>query len=166
MGKRKQARGATRALEAVNAAGVAYTLHEYEHSARARSFGEETVDKLGIEAARTFKTLMVRCDTGEFVVAVVPVSHHLCLKKIAAAAGARSAEMADPSVAQRRTGYVVGGISPLGQTTRHRTFVDATALEAGTILVSGGKRGLSIEMAGEDLVALTDAQVTDLCAVD
>lgn len=165
MGKKKS-HGGTRALEAVNAAGVAYTVHEYEHSARARSFGEETVAKLGIEASRTFKTLMVRLDTGEFVVAVVPVSHHLSLKKIATAAGARSAQMAEPAVAQRRTGYVVGGISPLGQTTRHRTFVDASALEADTILVSGGKRGLSLELAGADLLALTGAQTADLCALD
>lgn len=165
MGKKK-GHGSTRALEAVNAAGVTYTVHEYEHSARARSFGEETVAALGVEAGRTFKTLMVRLDSGECAVAVVPVSHHLSLKKIAAAAGARSAQMAEPAVAQRRTGYVVGGISPLGQTTRHRTFVDASALQADTILVSGGKRGLSLELAGSDLLALTGGQVAELCAVD
>lgn len=165
MGK-KRGHAATRAIDAVERAAVPYVLHEYEHSAHARSFGEETVARLGVEASRAFKTLMVRCDTGEFVVAVVPVSHHLSLKKIAAAAGARSAQMAEPAVAQRRTGYVVGGISPLGQTTRHRVFIDASALDEETILVSGGKRGLSLELAGGDLVELTGGEVVDLCALD
>lgn len=165
MGK-KRGHAATRAIDAVERAGAPYVLHEYEHSAQARSFGEETVARLGVEASRAFKTLMVRCDTGEFVVAVVPVSHHLSLKKIAAAAGARSAQMAEPAVVQRRTGYVVGGISPLGQTTRHRVFIDASALDEETILVSGGKRGLSLELAGGDLVELTGGEVVDLCALD
>lgn len=164
------AAGPTRAIEALEAAGVDHTVVEYSHDARARSFGEESADQIGGDPGRIFKTLLVRCQGGsagdEFVVAVVPVDHHLSLKAIARAAGHKSAEMADPAVAQRRTGYVVGGISPLGQTTQHRTFLDESALDHETILVSGGKRGMSVEVSPLDLADLTGADTADLRAVD
>lgn len=149
----------TRAVELVAAAGITYTLHHYEHDPRARSFGEETVEKLGIPAERTFKTLMVHCDAKEFVVAILPVDHQLSLKAIAKASGHKAAVMADPAVAQRCTGYVVGGISPLGQTTKHRTFVDESAFDHDTILVSGGRRGLSLELSPWDLLELAEAEI-------
>ena len=158
--------GPTRAIEALTAAGVAFTIHEYEHDPAARAFGEETVEKLGIDPTQAFKTLMVRLEpTGEFVVGCVPVLAHLSMKLIAKAAGAKSAAMADPAVAQRRTGYVVGGISPLGQTTSHRLFIDSACLDHETMIVSGGRRGLSVELSPLDLVELTDAEVTDLAQV-
>ncbi|WP_022868213.1 Cys-tRNA(Pro) deacylase [Schaalia vaccimaxillae] len=156
--------GATRAIEALTAAGVTFTIHEYEHSSDARFFGEETVAKLGVDPARTFKTLMVRLNTGEFVIGCIPVLEHLSMKLIAHAAGAKNAQMAEPAVAQRRTGYVVGGISPLGQTTEHRTFVDESCLDHETMLVSGGRRGLSVELSPLDLIELAGAEVADLKA--
>lgn len=166
MAKKHGASGPTRAIEELERAGVDFTLHEYVHSARARSFGEEAASQIGGDPARMFKTLLVRTDTGEYVVAVVPVDHHLSMKAIARAAGHKSAEMAAPDVAQRRTGYVVGGISPLGQTTRHRTFLDESALDHDTIMVSGGKRGVSVELSPLDLAELAGADTADLCALD
>ena len=158
------AAGPTRAIEALNEAGVDFTVHEYEHSPQARFFGEETVEKLGVDAATAFKTLMVRLNTGEFVIGVIPVLEHLSMKLLARAAHARSAEMADPHIAERRTGYVVGGISPLGQTTEHRTFIDESCLDHETMIVSGGRRGLSVELSPLDLVEAVDAEVCDLKA--
>lgn len=158
--------GPTRAIEALEEAGVEFGVLEYEHSARARSFGEEAAARTGIDPSRLFKTLLVRLDTAEFVVAVVPVDHHLSMKAIARAAGAKSAEMANPAVAQRRTGYVVGGISPLGQVNRHRTFIDESALDHETIMVSGGKRGLQVEVSPLDLAEVTGADTADLRAQD
>lgn len=166
MSKSHKASAPTRAIEALEAASVPYTVHEYVHSARARSFGEEAASQIGGDPTRMFKTLMVVCDGEEYVVGVVPVDHHLSLKAIARAAGHKNAEMADPHVAQRRTGYVVGGISPLGQTTAHRTFLDETALDHDTIMVAGGKRGLSVELSPLDLADITDADTADLRAQD
>lgn len=160
------ASGPTRAIEALEGAGVPFGVIEYEHSARARSFGEEAAAQTGADPSQLFKTLLVHLDTGEFVVAVVPVDHHLSMKAVARAAGAKNAEMADPAVAQRRTGYVVGGISPLGQTTRHRTFIDESALDHETIMVSGGKRGLQVEVSPLDLAEITGADTADLRARD
>ena len=157
----------TRALEALVAAGVPYRVVHYEHSPRAKTFGEEAIAQIDRAPGQMFKTLLVSCDEGaEFVVAVVPLDRHLSLKAIAKAAGYKSAEMASPTIAQRRTGYVVGGISPLGQMMRHRTFVDDTALDYEIVLFSGGKRGLSVEVSPLDLIELTDAELIDLKALD
>lgn len=170
MAKKNKTAGSTRAIEALEAAGVDYTVHEYVHSARSRSFGEEAAEQIGGDASRMFKTLLVHCEGGapheEYVVAVVPVDHHLSMKAIARTAGHKSSEMADPQVAQRRTGYVVGGISPLGQTTAHRTFIDDSALDHETVLVSGGKRGMSVELSPLDLAEVTGADTADLRAAD
>ncbi len=165
MAKHKRAAGSTRALEVLSEAKVDYVVHEYHHDAAAKSFGMEAAEQLGVEPGRMFKTLMVCCDSGEYLVAVVPADHRLSLKSIAKAAGHRNAEMADPQVAQRRTGYVVGGISPLGQMTSHRTFLDETVLEYETIVVSAGKRGLSVELSPLDLAELTSAELADLKAL-
>lgn len=145
----------------LDGAGVAYTLHAYAHDARSPAFGEEAAAALGVDRARIFKTLVADV-SGELVVAVVPVSRQLDLKALAAAVGAKRAALADPARAARTTGYVVGGISPLGQRTRLRTVLDASAEPFPTVFVSAGKRGLSLELAPADLVRLTGAALADL----
>jgi Cys-tRNA(Pro)/Cys-tRNA(Cys) deacylase len=135
---------------------VVFTLHAYDHDPRAASFGEEAVAALGVEAGRVFKTLLADVD-GRLVVAVVPVAGRLDLKALAGAVGGRRAAMADPAAAERATGYVVGGISPLGQRRRLPTVVDASAAGHATIMVSAGRRGLEIELDPADLVRLTEA---------
>ena len=148
--------GGTPAVQALQRAGVAHTLHPYEHDPRAESYGLEAAEVLGVDPARVFKTLLADAD-GRLVVAVVPVSGRLDLKALARAVVARRATMADPAAAERATGYVVGGISPLGQRRRHPTVVDAPALAHDTVLVSAGRRGLDVELAPADLVSLTSA---------
>lgn len=155
MAKKKGPEG-TPALVALHRAGVAVTAHAYEHDPRAQSYGQEAADVLGLDPARVFKTLMIDLD-GELAVAVVPVSGSLDLKRAAAALGAKKAQMADAAAAQRTTGYVLGGISPFGQKRAHRTVVDESALEHETVFVSGGRRGLDLEVAPADLVAQTGA---------
>jgi Cys-tRNA(Pro)/Cys-tRNA(Cys) deacylase len=159
----KKAAG-TPALDILTAAGVAFSVHEYDHEVR-HHFGDETVAALGVPAVRVFKTLLASL-TGagqpELAVGVVPVSGQLDLKALASTLGAKKAEMADPAVAQRSSGYVVGGISPLGQRTRLRTVIDASAMSFGTVLVSGGRRGLQVELAPADLVRLTEAIIAEI----
>ena len=142
-------------------AQVEHRVLDYEHDPSARSFGLEAAAKLGFQPDQTFKTLLVNC-SGEFVVAIVPADHQLSMKAIAKAVGSKGAEMAGSAVAQRRTGYVLGSISPLGQQTKHRTFIDESALEHETILVSAGKRGLSAELSPLDLAELTRAEFAAL----
>ena len=144
----------TPAINAAKAARIAYTLHSYEHDKAAASYGEEAADKLGLNKSRVFKTLLAQLDGKKLVVAVVPVARQLNLKQLAAALQARGAEMAKPADAERATGYVVGGISPLGQKKRLRTVIDASALGHTTVYVSAGRRGLEIELAPHDLAAL------------
>lgn len=147
---------ATPALVALHRAGVPVTAHAYEHDPRARSYGLEAADALGLDHARVFKTLMIEVD-GTLAVAVVPVSGSLDLKRAAAALDGKRAQLADAAAAQRATGYVLGGISPFGQKRAHRTIVDASALTHPTVFVSGGRRGLDLEIAPSDLVAQTRA---------
>jgi Cys-tRNA(Pro)/Cys-tRNA(Cys) deacylase len=160
----KKSPGGTPATVALTRAEIAFTLHEYAHDPRAESFGLEAADALGLEPARVFKTLMVAIDpaTGSgqrdrLAVAVVPVSGHLDLKSLARALGGARATMADTSAAERATGYVVGGISPVGQKRAHPTVLDTSALELATIFVSAGRRGLDLEIAPADLVRVTGA---------
>lgn len=151
----------TPATAALAAAGVVHVVHTYEHDPATASYGLEAAEALGVEADRIFKTLLA--DTGdELVVGVVPVTTQLDLKALAAAVGARRVAMADPAVAERRTGYVVGGISPIGQKHRHRTVIDETAELWDTVYVSGGRRGLEVELAPSDLVEVTGAAVADI----
>lgn len=150
--------GATAAIRALEQAQVTFVLHPYDHDPRAASYGLEAAQALGIPEARVFKTLMAEAD-GRLVVAVVPVSGKLDLKALARALGARKAAMAEPAAAERATGYVVGGISPLGQKRPHPTVLDTSALEHATVLVSAGRRGLDVELATTDLVTLTSARV-------
>lgn len=151
----------TPATVALTALGIRFTEHEYAHDAAAVSFGIEAATVLGIEPERVFKTLLADAD-GALVVAVVPVSGRLDLRSLAAVVGAKRAAMADPSLAERRTGYVVGGISPIGQKTRLVTVIDETAELFDTVFVSGGRRGFDIELAPGDLITATAAVVADI----
>ncbi|UNX53891.1 Cys-tRNA(Pro) deacylase [Georgenia sp. TF02-10] len=152
----------TPALKVLAGAGVPYTVRAYDHDPRAGvGYGQEAVAALGEDPRRVYKTLLASVD-GQLTVAVVPVDHQLDLRKLARALGAKHAEMADPAAAERATGYVRGGISPLGQRTALPTVVDAGALEHPTVLVSAGRRGLDVELAPTDLVALTGASTAPL----
>ena len=156
--KAKRGGQGTPATVALEAAGVRFTVHAYEHDPAASSYGEEAARVLGVDAGRVFKTLLAEVD-GALVVAVVPVAGQLDLKALAAAVGGKHAAMADPAAAERSTGYVRGGISPLGQRRRLRTVVDEGALAHPTVFVSAGRRGLEVELAPQELVALTTAVV-------
>jgi Cys-tRNA(Pro)/Cys-tRNA(Cys) deacylase len=153
--------GATPAIRALDRAGIPYTLHPYPHDPRAASYGLEAARLLDIPEARILKTLLADAD-GSPVVAVVPVSGWLDLKALARALRVRRVAMAEPSAAERATGYVVGGISPLGQKRRLPTVVDSSALDHETVLVSAGRRGLDVELAAADLVSLTSATVAPI----
>ncbi|MDI3194635.1 Cys-tRNA(Pro) deacylase [Pseudarthrobacter sp. AL07] len=153
---RKSSSNGTPATAALAAAGVPFVVHPYAHDPSAASYGTEAAEALGIAPEKVFKTLMVDVE-GRLAVGVVPVSGNLDLKAFAAALGAKKASMADPAVAERRSGYVLGGISPLGQRQSSPTVVDSSALDLGTMLVSGGKRGLDVELAPADLIRLTSA---------
>lgn len=137
-------------------AGAHFTLHPYEHDATAQAYGEEAADALGVPYERIFKTLVAEVD-GELAVAVVPVAGRLDLKALASALGGKRASMADAAKVERVTGYVVGGISPLGQRRRLPTVVDASALDFETVYFSAGRRGLQIETAPAELVRLAGA---------
>ncbi|HEX5494475.1 MAG TPA: Cys-tRNA(Pro) deacylase [Mycobacteriales bacterium] len=140
---------------------VRHTLHEYQHDPRVASYGEEAAAAVGADRARVFKTLVVRVD-GVLAVGVVPVSGSLDLKALAAAVGGRRAAMAAPAEAERVTGYVPGGISPLGQRRPLRTAVDSSVSGHDTVFVSGGRRGLSVELAPADLIRLTAATLAPI----
>jgi Cys-tRNA(Pro)/Cys-tRNA(Cys) deacylase len=146
----------TPALVTLVAAGVAHTVHPYDHDPGSRSFGEEAAAALGVDTSRVFKTLVADVD-GVLVVAVVPVSGSLDLKALAGAIGGKRAAMADLAAAERATGYVAGGISPLGQRRRLATVVDSSAFDHPTVYVSAGRRGLDVELAPGELVATTAA---------
>lgn len=152
----------TPAVAALEAAGVAFTAHTYVHDDRSDlGYGLEAAQALGVEPDRVLKTLLAAVD-GRLTVAVVPVTGMLDLKALAQAVGGKRAVMAEPAVAERATGYVVGGISPLGQRAAHPTVVDETAELFDTVLVSGGRRGLDLELAPADLVRLTGAVVAPI----
>ena len=144
----------TPATVALTAAGIPFTPHAYQHDAANTNFGLEAASALGLDPEQVFKTLLADVD-GALVVAIVPVTGKLDLKALAAAVSGKKAEMADPKLAERKTGYVVGGISPIGQKTRHTTVLDETAELFDTIFVSGGKRGFDIELAPADLLTIT-----------
>jgi Cys-tRNA(Pro)/Cys-tRNA(Cys) deacylase len=152
----------TPAVRALEQAGVEFTLHAYEvDEAVGEGYGEAVAAAIGVEAAQVFKTLMAVVD-GEHVVAIVPVTERLSMKKLASAGGGRKAEMAATADAERLTGYVSGGISPLGQRRAHPTFLDDSAARYERIYVSAGKRGLQVELAVRDLLASTDAKLAEL----
>lgn len=151
----------TPAIRELEAAGVAYTVHEYEQGDSLHDVGREAAGKLGLDPDRVFKTLLVTAD-GTEVVAIVPVSRRLSLKAVGRAIGVKRVEMCDPVVAERVTGYVRGGISPFGQRRRLTTVLDESAGSFGEIYVSGGKRGLDIGVAPDALCRLVDATIADI----
>ncbi len=153
--------GSTPAASALLASGIDFTLHRYDHRDGATDFGDEVVTKLGLRPERVFKTLVTDVG-GELAVGIVAVSVQLDLKAFAAALGAKKATLADPAVAARSSGYVVGGISPIGQRTLLRTVIDAGADRFDTIFVSAGKRGLQVELAPADLRRVTGAITADI----
>ncbi|MGD8150877.1 Cys-tRNA(Pro) deacylase [Ornithinimicrobium sp. Y1694] len=156
MAKKKQTTGTggTPATVALEQARIPYAVRAYEHDPATESYGLEAAEALGVDADRVFKTLLVDSERG-LGVGIVPVNTLLDLKAVAAALGAKKATMADPKVAERTTGYVVGGISPIGQKKALPTVVDESALDFDTVLVSGGKRGLDLELAPTDLLQIT-----------
>ena len=153
----------TPAIGTLEAARVAFTIHEYERGDSLHDFGIEAADKLGLDPDQVFKTLLVTAD-GSPAVAIVPVSRKVSLKAVGKALGAKHVEMCDPAVAERITGYVRGGISPLGQRRLLPTAIDETAILFDQIYVSGGKRGLDIGLAPDDLVGLLNAIVADIAS--
>ena len=155
----------TPAINLVKKKKVTHTIHQYEHDPRADSYGLEAAEVLGQDPKTVFKTLLF-CLNGEpknLAVAIIPVDQKLNLKLAAKAAKGKKADMADPEIAQKTTGYVVGGISPLGQKKALPTFLHESATEQDTICVSAGKRGLEIELAPKDLLSLTRGQFAPLC---
>ena len=157
----KKTSAGTPATAALTAQRIAFTPHPYDHDPAAASFGLEAAEALGVAPHRVFKTLLADVD-GALVVGVVPVTAQLDLKALAATVGAKRASMAEPSIAERKTGYVVGGISPVGQKSRLRTVIDESASLFPTVFVSGGRRGFDIELSPDDLIAVTGATLAPI----
>ena len=152
----------TPAVNLLQKAKVPHQLHSYDHDPGAAAYGEEAADKLGVPHDRLFKTLVALADSSRMVVAVVPVSTQLDLKRLARAVKAKKTKMADKKDVERVTGYLLGGVSPLGQKKRLPTIVDASALNFKTIYVSAGRRGLQVELAPQDLASLTAAGMSQI----
>lgn len=152
----------TPAINLLRQQRIAHRVLSYEHDPAAASYGLEAVDKLGLDAASVFKTLLATTEKGELLVAIVPVAGQLDLKALAAAAACKKCEMADRDAAQRATGYLVGGISPLGQKKRLRMFVDASAMALADMHISAGRRGLEVALSPADLVRLVSATVAPI----
>ncbi|WP_043529180.1 Cys-tRNA(Pro) deacylase [Litchfieldella xinjiangensis] len=148
----------TPAVRVLERAGLAFALKEYHHDPKTPAYGQEAADALGLSEHDVFKTLLARLDDGRLVVALVPVASQLDLKALARAAKAKKASMADPEEAERSTGYVVGGISPLGQRKRLATYLDISATTRDTLYISAGRRGLEIGLSPGVLIELTQAR--------
>jgi Cys-tRNA(Pro)/Cys-tRNA(Cys) deacylase len=161
MGKKGRGATSTPATAELTRLGVAFAIRGYEHDAAETDFGREAAEALGVAPERVFKTLLAEVD-GELAVGIVPVAGRLDLKALAAALGGKRAQLADPALAERKTGYVVGGISPIGQRSRLRTVLDESAAEHETVLVSGGRRGFDIELAPADLARATGATLAPI----
>lgn len=142
---------------------ISHRVHEYSHDESSKSYGLEAAEKMGVPEERVFKTLVVILDNKEFAVGVIPVSSMLSMKFIAKAFGAKKAAMADKSDVERSTGYVLGGVSPLGQKKRLKTVIDSSAKNHSTVYVSAGRRGLEIELSPDDLAKLTRGALAEIC---
>jgi len=142
---------------------ITHKVHEYDHDSSSESYGLEAAEKLGVPVARVFKTLVVSLDNKELAVGVIPVSSMLSMKLMAKAAGAKKATMAAQSEVERSTGYVLGGVSPLGQKKRLRTIIDSSARNHPTVYVSAGRRGLEIELSPDDLESLVNGVLAEIC---
>lgn len=152
----------TPAIKLLNNYNIAHTVHEYVHDAASTAYGMEAAEKLGVPDTQVFKTLVVQLDNQELVVGIIPVAAKLSMKNIARAAGAKKAAMADKNDVQRSTGYVLGGVSPLGQKKRLATVIDSSATSFASIFVSAGRRGLEIELDPQDLCKLLEASFADI----
>lgn len=141
---------------------INFLVHSYKHDPKVASYGLEAADKLQIEAQRVFKTLLVLSEQNELLVGILPVNQQLNLKAIASAAGVKKVQIADPKLAERTTGYLVGGISPIAQKKALRTFIDQSALRFETIYISAGRRGLEVELAADALQQVTQAHFAPL----
>jgi Cys-tRNA(Pro)/Cys-tRNA(Cys) deacylase len=155
----------TPGINSAEQAGIPHKVHEYSHDSSAESYGEEAAQKMAVPEQQVFKTLVVRLDNNELAVAVVPVSSMLSMKLFAKAAGAKKASMADKTDVERSTGYVLGGVSPLGQKKKLKTIIDSSAGNHSTVYVSAGRRGLEIELAPDDLQKLSNAVLAEICQV-
>ncbi|OUR86881.1 aminoacyl-tRNA deacylase [Gammaproteobacteria bacterium 42_54_T18] len=142
---------------------ISYRVHEYSHDESSESYGLEAAEKMGVPAERVFKTLVVSTGNQELVVGVVPVSSMLSMKLIAKAAGTKKAAIANQLDVERSTGYVLGGVSPLGQKKRLKTIIDSSAKNYPTVYVSAGRRGLEIELSPDDLAKLTRGVFAEIC---
>lgn len=154
----------TPACKLLKSKKIDYSVHEYTHDVNAKSFGLEAAEKLGLSVEEVFKTLMVT-DEKNYYVAILPVDHQLNLKKVATAFGCKKLQMANPKDAERLTGYLVGGISPLGQKKRLKTVIDVSAVTLEKMYVSGGKRGLDIGLKPQDLAEVLSAEFIDILDV-
>lgn len=152
----------TPAIKTLEKAKASFKIHEYSHDPSAESYGLEAAEKLGVEDTRVFKTLVVMLDGKDYAVAVIPVAQMLSMKQIAKAGGAKKAAMADKIAVERITGYVLGGVSPLGQKKRLKTFIDDSAQTFPSIFVSAGRRGLEVELSADLLKLHTGASFAPL----
>lgn len=152
----------TPAINRLKKAKLTFKTHSYDHDPKSTAFGDEVVEKLNLSSDQTFKTLVVETMDKGLVVAVLPVSCQLDLKKISKAVGTKKTKMADQKIVQKTTGYIVGGVSPVGQKKLLKTIIDSTALDFETIYVSAGRRGLQLELAPEDLASVIRAEFEDI----
>jgi Cys-tRNA(Pro)/Cys-tRNA(Cys) deacylase len=153
----------TPGINVARSANIPHKVHEYVHDSSSESYGLEAAEKLGVDKDRVFKTLVISLDGKDLAVGVIPVSSMLSMKLFAKAAGAKKAVMASPSEVQRSTGYVLGGVSPLGQKKRLKTIIDSSARHCPTVYVSAGRRGLEIELSPTDLVNLVSGEFAGIC---
>lgn len=154
----------TPAIQIAKKVGIDFKIHEYPHDANASSYGEEAATLLGVNPSRVFKTLLVATNDKKLAVAIIPVNNQLSLKAIAKALGAKKTSMANPAEAEKATGYILGGISPLGQKKRLPFIIDNSINNFDTIYVSGGRRGLEIQLKAIDLISLCNAKLAEIKA--
>lgn len=150
----------TPAIQSLKKAGITFNTHEYSHDAQASSYGEEAATLLGVQPQQVFKTLLVSSNTNQLAVAIIPVSHQLNLKSVAKALGVKKVTMAKPQDAENATGYILGGISPLGQKKRLPFVIDESIQNFEKVYISGGRRGLKIELSPNDLIQLCHAKIS------
>ncbi|MBT3531044.1 MAG: Cys-tRNA(Pro) deacylase [Gammaproteobacteria bacterium] len=153
----------TPGINSAKKAGIIHKVHEYSHDSSSESYGSEAAEKMGVPEERVYKTLVVSLDNNELAVGVIPVSSMLSMKFIARSAGAKKASMADKMDVQRSTGYVLGGVSPLGQKKTLKTIIDSSVEKHDTVYVSAGRRGLEIELSPNDLKKLTNGVLAEIC---
>ncbi|WP_372880195.1 Cys-tRNA(Pro) deacylase [Psychromonas sp.] len=153
----------TPAIDLLNKQKIKFKIHQYQHDKNCVSYGLEAAQKMAVKAEQIFKTLVVNLDNNCLVVSILPVTEKLNMKQVAKVCSAKKAQMADKEAVLRSTGYVLGGVSPLGQKKRLRTLIDNSALDFPSIYVSAGKRGLDIELNANDLISLLNAHPVQLC---